>query len=92
MAGQALAPAYKGEDLGLVRKGTCNLAKHVQNTRKFGVPVVVAINAFATDTDAELDAVAAAAREAGRCSLHAAVQGMCAWDAALYAHSAESSP
>ncbi|KAK9798919.1 hypothetical protein WJX73_000128 [Symbiochloris irregularis] len=65
VAGQALAPAYKGEDLELLRKGTCNLAKHVQNTCKFGVPVVVAINAFASDTDAELELVAQAAKEAG---------------------------
>ena len=41
------------------------MAKHIQNAGKFGVPVVVAINKFATDTDAELEAIRVAALEAG---------------------------
>ncbi len=40
-----------------VRKGLANLARHVQNVKKFGVPVVVAINLFSDDTEEELQAV-----------------------------------
>ena len=65
VAGQKLDVAYTQENLSLLEKGVCNLIKHVQNTRKFGIPVVVAINAFATDTDAELALVKNAATKAG---------------------------
>ena len=41
------------EDLEALRRGSVNLARHVTNVRRFGVPVVVAINHFATDTPAE---------------------------------------
>lgn len=44
-------------DLDAVSRGLDNLAKHVENLRLFGVPVVVAINAFATDTDPEWQAI-----------------------------------
>lgn len=52
----------KKEDLGAeniaaVEQGCANLGRHVQNVKKFGVPVVVAINHFVTDTDAEVQAV-----------------------------------
>lgn len=43
------------EDLDALRRGSVNLQKHIENIGKFGVPVVVAINRFATDTDAELE-------------------------------------
>lgn len=43
------------EDLGALRKGIDNLLKHIENIHKFGLPSVVAINAFPTDTQAELD-------------------------------------
>jgi len=43
----------KRENLDAVRKGLANLARHVANVRKFGVPAVVAINQFVTDTEAE---------------------------------------
>ena len=43
------------EDLGALRKGIDNLLKHIENIHKFGLPSVVAINAFPTDTKAELD-------------------------------------
>jgi formate--tetrahydrofolate ligase len=43
------------ENLPALRKGLANLARHVTNVRKFGVPAVVAINRFATDTHAEFD-------------------------------------
>lgn len=64
-AGKPLDHAYTTEDAALVKAGCCNLARHVTNTRKYGVPVVVAINKFATDTEAELAAVREAALEAG---------------------------
>ena len=52
----------KKDDLGqenveAVRKGCANLGRHVQNVKKFGVPVVVAINHFTLDTEAELQAI-----------------------------------
>jgi len=46
-----------GEDVGAVERGFENLDKHVANLRKYGVPVVVAINRFPEDTDAEIEAV-----------------------------------
>jgi len=45
----------KQENIGAMVKGFDNLARHVENTRKFGVPVVVAINRFSADTDAEIN-------------------------------------
>ena len=45
------------EDVNAVARGVVNLARHVENLRKFGVPVVVALNNFVTDTAAEFDAV-----------------------------------
>ncbi len=42
------------EDGGAVRRGAVNLIRHIENVRQFGVPVVVAINHFVTDTAAEL--------------------------------------
>ena len=41
------------ENLAAVRKGLANLGRHITNVRKFGVPAVVAINEFASDTAAE---------------------------------------
>ncbi len=41
------------EDVAAVERGAINLVRHIENVRQFGVPVVVAINHFATDTDAE---------------------------------------
>ena len=43
------------ENLEAVKAGIVNLEKHIENLQKFGVPVVVTLNAFATDTQAELD-------------------------------------
>lgn len=45
------------EDTGAVVRGCTNLGRHIENIRKFGVPSVVAINHFVSDTDAEVDAV-----------------------------------
>ena len=43
----------KAENLEALRKGLVNLGKHIENLQKFGVPAVVAINAFVSDTEAE---------------------------------------
>ena len=47
------------ENVAAVTKGCANLGRHIANTKGFGVPVVVAINHFATDTAAEIEAVRA---------------------------------
>jgi formate--tetrahydrofolate ligase len=54
-----------GENVEAVRKGCVNLAKHIENMKKFGVPVVVCINRFTPDTDAEVEAVREEAKKAG---------------------------
>jgi formate--tetrahydrofolate ligase len=53
------------EDVGAVTRGISNLARHVENMGKFGLPVVVALNRFTSDTDAEIAAVQAAIQAAG---------------------------
>ncbi|PDT84737.1 formate--tetrahydrofolate ligase [Sinorhizobium sp. BJ1] len=45
------------ENLEALRKGCANLGRHVQNVKKFGVPVLVAINHFTSDTEAEVEAI-----------------------------------
>ena len=60
----------KKDDLGsenveAVKVGCENLVRHIKNTKSFGVPVTVSINRFITDTDAELEAVKAAAEAEG---------------------------
>ncbi|MEJ6403707.1 formate--tetrahydrofolate ligase [Yoonia sp. 2307UL14-13] len=47
------------ENVDAVNAGCANLGRHIENVRGFGVPVVVAINHFVTDTDAEVEAVKA---------------------------------
>jgi len=56
-AGAPLSPEYTHENLELVRAGADNLLAHCRIAAKFGIPVVVAINRFPTDTDAELELV-----------------------------------
>jgi len=56
-AGSPLPPEYTQENLSLLEKGASNLVKQIQNAGYFGVPVVVAINRFKTDTQAEIDLV-----------------------------------
>jgi formate--tetrahydrofolate ligase len=56
---------FEKENVEAVVAGAANLAKHLENLRLFGVPVVVAINRFPTDTDAELAAIKQAAHDAG---------------------------
>jgi len=55
--GAPLDVAYVKENLPLLEKGLCNLGAHIRNARKFGIPVVVAVNAFKDDTPAELDMI-----------------------------------
>jgi formate--tetrahydrofolate ligase len=55
------------EDLGALERGLPNLAAHIDNVRQFGVPVIVAVNRFASDTDRELDMVADFAARQGVC-------------------------
>jgi formate--tetrahydrofolate ligase len=45
------------ENVAAVQKGCSNLGRHIENVRKFGVPLVVGINHFVTDTDAEVQAI-----------------------------------
>ena len=45
------------EDLNALKNGICNLDKHIENMKKYGVPVIVNINKFATDTDDEINFV-----------------------------------
>ena len=45
------------ENVEALRKGCPNLGRHIENVKKFGVPVIVAINHFVTDTDAEVEAI-----------------------------------
>ncbi len=52
------------EDLGALERGLPNLEHHIQNVSQFGVPVVVAVNRFTSDTDAELAMVTDCARRA----------------------------
>ncbi|KAJ2159586.1 tetrahydrofolate synthase [Coemansia sp. RSA 552] len=63
--GKPLADEYTQENLELLEKGCANLRRHIQNIGKVGIPAIVAINAFATDTPAELALVRRLAREAG---------------------------
>jgi len=56
IARNALGP----ENVEAVQRGTANLARHVENLRKFGLPVVVAVNHFTSDTAAEFEAIRAA--------------------------------
>jgi len=59
MHGGVAKEALGVENIEAVRRGISNIARHVENTQKFGVPVAVALNRFTTDTDAEIAAVRA---------------------------------
>ncbi len=58
-------PDLANENLDALKKGAVNLEAHIDNLRKFGLPVVVAINRFGTDTDAELEYIRTVCREKG---------------------------
>jgi methylenetetrahydrofolate dehydrogenase (NADP+)/methenyltetrahydrofolate cyclohydrolase/formyltetrahydrofolate synthetase len=65
VAGQPLNRAYTEENLELLNAGLPNLLQHIENILKFGVPVVVAINRFKDDTDAEIQLIRKRAQETG---------------------------
>ena len=65
IAGKPLDPVLLEENVEAVRRGAANLAKQIENVTMFGVPAVVAINAFPTDTAAEVEAVRQVALAAG---------------------------
>jgi methylenetetrahydrofolate dehydrogenase (NADP+)/methenyltetrahydrofolate cyclohydrolase/formyltetrahydrofolate synthetase len=67
--GAQLHEIYRTENVDILRKGCVNLAKHIANAKSYGVNVVVAINKFETDTEAEVqvireEAIAAGAEDA----------------------------
>ncbi|KAF8163306.1 FTHFS-domain-containing protein [Crassisporium funariophilum] len=63
--GKPLHDTYMKEDLVTLKEGCKNLRKHIENSRKFGVKVIVAINQFASDSPAELALVRDEALSAG---------------------------
>ncbi|MBL7171157.1 MAG: formate--tetrahydrofolate ligase [Candidatus Omnitrophica bacterium] len=65
VAGKPLDPGLTRENLDALTKGCCNLEKHIENMRLFGVPVVVAINKFTTDTKKEIALLRERAKGAG---------------------------
>ena len=65
VAGKPLDPALLEENVEAVRTGAANLAAHIGIVRRFGIPAVVAINAFPTDTPAEVEAIREVAMAAG---------------------------
>ncbi len=65
VAGQPLDPAYTEENLELLEKGCANMVVHIKNALRFGIPVVVAVNRFKDDTDAEVELVKKHALAAG---------------------------
>ncbi len=65
VAGKPLDPALLEENVEAVRRGAENLAKQIENVRIFGVPAVVAINSFPTDTPGEVEAIREVALAAG---------------------------
>jgi methylenetetrahydrofolate dehydrogenase (NADP+)/methenyltetrahydrofolate cyclohydrolase/formyltetrahydrofolate synthetase len=55
--GKPLADVYQQENLELLEKGCANLGKHIENAKKYGLKVVVAVNQFSADSPAELQLV-----------------------------------
>ncbi|ORY53630.1 FTHFS-domain-containing protein [Rhizoclosmatium globosum] len=65
IAGKPLSEVYQTENLELLQEGCKNMMKHIVNARKFGVPVLVAVNRFSSDSQAELELVKQMALKAG---------------------------
>ena len=65
VAGRPLDKGLIQENLGALEEGFCNLQKHIENLRLFGVPVVVAVNKFTTDTQKEIDLIIRKSKQAG---------------------------
>ncbi|XP_067273572.1 C-1-tetrahydrofolate synthase, cytoplasmic isoform X5 [Pseudorasbora parva] len=64
-AGLPLPKEYSQENLKQLARGCCHLRRQVENAQAFGLPVIVAVNKFSSDTDAELELVCGQARQAG---------------------------
>mgnify|MGYP002051716347 CR=1 FL=1 len=69
-AGKPLPDGLGKEDLEALADGVCNLEKQIENVRQFGVPVVVAINVFPTDTENEIEFLKEKALAAGASAAH----------------------
>lgn len=65
VAGRPLDPAYQEENLELLKKGLDNLKANIGIAKQFGIPVVIAVNRFTSDTDAEIEMIKQAAVEFG---------------------------
>ncbi|GEB31146.1 MULTISPECIES: formate--tetrahydrofolate ligase [Brevibacillus] len=63
--GGVKVPDLAEENLAALEAGFANVRRHLENLQKFGVPAIVAINHFATDTPREIDAVVKLCQEAG---------------------------
>lgn len=63
--GEQLQEVYRTENVEVLRKGCVNLKKHIENAKSYGVGVVVAINKFETDTEAEIEVIREEALKAG---------------------------
>jgi formate--tetrahydrofolate ligase len=57
MHGGVAKESLKLENVEALKKGLANLGRHIENVKKFGVPIAVAVNHFVSDTDAEVEAV-----------------------------------
>jgi formate--tetrahydrofolate ligase len=65
VAGKPLDPGITQENMAALEEGVVNLVAHIENVQRMGLPVVVAINAFPTDTEREWAFIEKVAREAG---------------------------
>ncbi len=65
MHGGVAKDDLKKENVEALKKGCANLGRHLENMKKFGVPIAVAVNHFITDTEAEVDAIKAFCKEHG---------------------------
>ena len=65
MNGGVKKEELEAENVSAVRQGTANMQRHIENIKQFGVPVVVAINHFVTDSDAEVAEVQKIAKAVG---------------------------
>jgi formyltetrahydrofolate synthetase len=63
--GRPLDKGLVAENIPALTEGSCNLVKHIENAKLFGIPVVVAVNRFTTDTDKEIETLKEIAMKAG---------------------------
>jgi formate--tetrahydrofolate ligase len=63
MHGGVAKDELKKENVEALKKGLANLGRHIENVKKFGVPIAVAINHFISDTEAEVEAIKAFCKE-----------------------------